>query len=173
MRYLLQSFVALCCCVGSSSLANAQVSGEAFSPRFEPNSVYLEILGNGVLYSVNYDRRFTDHVGGRLGFMIFSAESEDNPNERISVALIPVMVNFLVGTGSSRLELGIGPLFAAAAAETEEPETISGAGLGGVTTTFGYRYQPTDGGFVFRVGLTPFYSDGPQLWGGISVGYGF
>jgi hypothetical protein len=27
---------------------------------------------------------------------------------------------------------------------------------------------------LFRIGLTPFYSDGrPQMWGGVSLGYSF
>jgi hypothetical protein len=146
----------------------------AQAQNYSRNSVYVELGGNGLLYSVNYDRRFTDHFGGRAGFMIFGGESDELTDDQVSIAILPVMANYLVGLGSHRLELGVGLLFGVAGADTENFGTASTAGIGGVTTTFGYRYQPTGGGFLFRAGLTPFYSDGrPQLWGGVSVGYSF
>jgi hypothetical protein len=36
-------------------------SGEAYSK----NGVYLELLGTGLLYSVNYEHRFAEHWSGR------------------------------------------------------------------------------------------------------------
>ena len=142
--------------------------------NYSQNSVYLELGGNGLLYSVNYDRRFTDHFSGRAGFMIIGGQSEQPTDDQVSIAILPVMANYLVGSGSHRLELGAGLLFGMGGADTENYGSVTAAGIGGVTTTFGYRYQPVDGGFLFRAGLTPFYSAGrPQLWGGISVGYSF
>lgn len=144
--------------------------------RAEPpasNAVYLELLGNGALYTVNYDRRFADHWSGRIGFMVVTAQAEEPVNDEVGVAILPVMVNYLAGAGSHRLELGIGPLFGIVGGELEEYGGFAGVGLAGVTTTFGYRYQPPGGGFVFRIGLTPFYSGMPQLWGGLSLGYAF
>ncbi len=46
------------------------------------------------------------------------------------------------------------------------------------TATAGYRYVPTDGGFNFKAGFTPFLiSAGGQTtfvpWAGIAAGYGF
>jgi hypothetical protein len=38
----------------------------------------------------------------------------------------------------------------------------------------GYRYQPTNGGFLFRIGLTPwFHSGGAKISGGLSLGVAF
>jgi len=37
-----------------------------------PNSIYFEVLGNGGLYSFNYDKMFTESFGGRIGFMYLS-----------------------------------------------------------------------------------------------------
>lgn len=141
---------------------------------YSQNSVYVELLGNGIFYSVNYDRRFSNHFSGRAGFMVINGQSEQPTDDQIGVAILPVTGNYLAGSGSHRLELGAGLLFGVAGGDLEEYGTVSGAGVAGVTTTFGYRYQPLDGGFLFRVGLTPFYSDGrPQLWGGLSLGYAF
>jgi hypothetical protein len=145
------------------------------------NAVYLELGGNGIAYSVNYDRRFGNVWTGRAGFMIFEASGidESTGNEvDVSIAIIPVMANALVGKGTHRLELGIGPLFAMAGGDIEdanvgEVDEFSSAGLAGVTGTFGYRRQPADGGFVFRASLVPFYSGRPQLWAGLSFGWAF
>ena len=51
------------------------------------------------------------------------------------------------------------------------------------TGTLGYRRQPADGGFVFRIGLTPIYGFGTEeaaypekgffLSGGLSLGVSF
>lgn len=155
-------------------LASSGMPEQAKAQRYSQHSVYIELLGNGLLYSVNYDRKFTNHISGRAGFMIFGGESEEPTDDQIGIAIIPVMANYLVGSGSHRLELGAGPLFGVAGGELEEYGTVSGGGVGGITTTFGYRYQPVGGGFLFRIGLTPFYSAGrPQLWGGLSLGYAF
>jgi hypothetical protein len=145
------------------------------------NAAYFELGGNGILYSFNYDRRFNDTWTGRAGFMIVSANGidEDTGDEvDVDIAIIPLMINALVGRGTHRLELGIGPLFAIAGAQVEDAEVgdideFSAAGLAGVTSTFGYRRQPTNGGFVFRAALNPFYSGQPQLWAGLSVGWAF
>ena len=141
---------------------------------YAQNSIYVEGGGNALFYSINYDRRFSRHLSGRLGLMVAPGESSAAPADEAIVAIIPVMANYLVGTGSHRLELGGGPVVLAAAANTEAFGEFADAGLAGVTTTFGYRYQPLDGGFVFRIGVNPFYSDKRlQLWGGVSLGYAF
>ena len=69
----------------------------------------------------------------------------------------------------NKIELGFGIVYAAG-------EDFDGREFGGVnvTATFGYRYQPVNGGYIYRIGLTPFFIDGEfQLWGGISFGNAF
>lgn len=131
------------------------------------NSAYLELLGNTLIYSLNYDRKFTDHVSGRIGVMALGA------------MVVPVMANYLAGSGNHRLELGAGPMLVLAGdvdvdtgedgeEEIEDSEFLLG------TATFGYRYQPVYGGFVFRIGLTPIFTTGGGApWAGISFGYAF
>jgi hypothetical protein len=163
-------------------LAGAAATAAAQNPvPTAPNAVYFELGGNALLYSVNYDRRLNNTWTGRAGFMIVSAEGTDpDTGERaeVSIAIIPVMINALLGRGTHRLELGAGPLFGIGGGRIEDPEVgdvdeFSAAGLAGVTTTFGYRRQPLNGGFVFRAALNPFYSGKPQLWAGISAGWSF
>lgn len=141
--------------------------------EFARNSIFIELGGNGILYSLNYDRKFTDHVSGRIGGMGFAVRDDDT-DKRVGVLLFPTMVNYLLGNGSSRLELGAGLLWGFAAGEVESYGSFSGLGLAGVTTTVGYRLQPAKGGFNFRIGITPLITnEGFQPWGGLGFGFGF
>jgi hypothetical protein len=160
--------------------AHGDVAAQTVAPSAR-NAVYFELGGNAILYSVNYERRLTDTWSGRAGFMIVSASGvdEDTGDEvDVSLGIIPLMANALVGRGTHRLELGIGPLFLIGGGQIEDAEVgevdeFSAAGLAGVTSTFGYRRQPRDGGFLFRASLNPFYSEKLQLWAGLSVGVAF
>ena len=133
------------------------------APEMARDAVYFELLGNGLLYSINYDHRFTDVVSVRAGMMV------------MGLVASPVTVNALLGGGSHRLELGAGALLLAApgelAAVDQEMEDLRAVTA---TATVGYRFQPTRGGFVFRAGFTPILVDGAGLpWFGMSAGYAF
>jgi hypothetical protein len=153
------------------------------------NSLYAEGAGNGMIYSANYDRLLTESFGARVG-VSYTAPEE------VSIVTFPLMAYYLIGSGSSKLELGLGACVilqperqsVSFAGSTEDD--IKGNGVLG-TATVGYRYQRAEGGFVFRAGLTPFfgkfvhdisrggYEDVTEnvfrfkIWGGISVGYAF
>lgn len=131
------------------------------------NAVYLELLGNGIFYSINYDRRFGDAFGARAGLGGVG-----------NAGAVPITLNYLLGGTRHHLELGIGPLivYGPETFEDEQGDLVTGATTLAVlgTGTFGYRFQPDTGGFVFRIGLTPFFSTGGILpWAGLSLGYAF
>lgn len=141
------------------------------------NAIYLELGGNGLLYTLNYERTFAPEWSGRAGLFWFTVDAtgEQNTSASATLNLIPLTANYFVGE-SHRLELGGGPLLLRASASAEGPGLTvseSGFGLGG-TATVGYRYQQLDGGFLFRIGLTPiFTSNGFTPWAGLSLGYAF
>lgn len=163
--------------VFQSILAVILMAGMAFA--FTPsqshaqgakNAVYAELAGNALIYSVNYDRRFGQNFTGRLGVMRAGVGG-------VSFTNIPIMGNYLVGSGNHRFELGIGPQIFIVSIDVGNDSGFGfeedGTAFGG-TATIGYRYQPTDGGFVFRVGLTPSFSSAGFLpWAGLSLGYAF
>ncbi len=132
--------------------------------HFSQNAVYLEIFGPGYLYSVNYDHRISKNLGFRVGFTTWA-----------DMTGLPIAVNYLKGGPNSYLEIGLGL--------TPVDVTLSGRSfLGGghgknalwVTGTLGYRYQPQDEGFLFRIGFTPFWAyDAFVPFAGISLGYAF
>ena len=140
----------------------------------KPNSIYFEFIGNGVLYSINYDRLFTEDISGRIGLMYLSKLDwifftiDD-------IVIVPVTLNYLIGNGSNKFEIGAGIDYL----------SVSGGSIFGLhanaseskvfgTATIGYRYQQADGGFLFRIGFTPVFGEnGLQPLGGLSLGFTF
>ena len=152
-----------------ASAGSAAAQGRALPAA--PNAMYVELLGNGGLYSLNYDRLLTPRVAARVGFMGLGAATDSVSG---GVIAAPLMVSYLFGEGNSHLETGVGVMLAAGAIDDVadfEDESFSGA-IG--TATIGYRYQRPGGGFVFRVGVTPLFdTTGIAPWIGLSLGYGF
>jgi hypothetical protein len=142
-----------------------------------PNSIYLEFLGNTGLYSINYDRLFSEDVGIRIGFMYFESDYAIFFKD-IELIFIPITLNYLAGSGDHKFELGGGPAlvfghFKLTFFGLGESDLIDANGIVG-TATIGYRYQPVDGGFLFRIGFTPWFGFGefyPSA--GISLGISF
>lgn len=138
------------------------------------NSAYVELLGSGGMYSVNYDRLLTNWAGARIGFSYFNPRDPGFTNE--SVMTIPVMLNVFVGDGNSRFEFGAGILYLSVSGNYEflsSGSTLDASAIW-ITTAIGYRYQPTDGGFLFRVNFTPIFGAGHVMpFAGISAGVAF
>lgn len=154
----------------SASLESAAGREEPSAPSAK-NAFYVELLGNGLLYSVNFDRLVTPHVSARGGLMFMRAE--DNEENSVEVAVAPVVVSYLFGEGNGRFEAGLGVGLATATIDEVDWDTDKANGVYG-TGVLGYRYQPLKGGVVFRAGLTPiFTTDQFTPWFGLSVGYAF
>ncbi len=141
--------------------------------REAKNAIYVSLLGTGLIYSVNYDRMLSDKVGFRLGFSTISVTStEPGDDDNVSLKTFPLTLNYLMGSGKHQLELGAGVVIVSVSGDIDEG-AFEGSGVAG-TGTFGYRFQPQDGGFVFRLVLTPLFgSGGFAPWGGLSLGYSF
>ncbi len=137
--------------------------------REAKNAIYVSLGGTGLFYSVNYDRMLSDKVGFRLGFSTFYVFA--------AVRTFPVTLNYLLGSGSHQLELGAGAVIVNVSESEIFEFLFEGEGSGvAVTGTFGYRLQPQDGGYVFRLVLTPlfgYFDSGFIPWFGVSLGYSF
>jgi hypothetical protein len=145
-------------------------SQEAVQSR---NSVFMEALGNGGLFSINYERGFASSVYGRLGFGSWTSQFMGSDTK---MTTFPVMVSYFTGHGKSHAELGGGILLGSA------KDDIGSNSILDLTSFIGYRYQSPGRGILFRVGLTPFLSldneanypdKGFFLSGGVSIGYHF
>ena len=136
------------------------------------NSMYLESGGNCLAFSVNYDRLLSPRFGFRIGMFAFAL-----PYVSTEAAFsTTLMGNYFIGSESHKLEIGLGVYIANhefSGPLWEDGPTVHISEVAG-TGTVGYRYQPPDGGLMFRLGLTPFFAAPgvvPNL--GFSVGYAF
>lgn len=121
------------------------------------NSVFLEVLGNGGLYSVNYDRKLSDHAALRIGVGAWAADDLFLGGEaRKELVTVPVAASWLFGTGRGRLEVGAGVLLGRQTQDVPFEDGSTSSAFASLTGTIGYRYQPAAPGFIFRAGFTPF-----------------
>ncbi len=146
-----------------------------------PNAIYLEILGSGLVPSINYDRMignsFAVRVGvGYLPLGTVVSDSADGPISA-SITTVPVGLSWFPFSGpnsapASKLEIGVSAFYANVVAKSfSNTAAGSGIGFGGI---LGYRLEPSDGGFLLRVALTPWdLLNHFQMYGGISLGWCF
>jgi hypothetical protein len=155
--------------------------------RDATSSLFVEGGGPGLLYSINYELLFDDDYGIRAGFgyQSLSANGSSGGGAPVSLFTVPILANYLVSFGSSALELGGGAtIIKSNGAANGNGLAVSEAGtvvLG--TAILGYRYQPADGGFQFRIGIEALVGKGLALsnpdpnkigvlpWGYVSIGF--
>jgi hypothetical protein len=141
------------------------------------NALYLEGLGAGFLYSINYERLVTDAVAVRLGFSYLSVSASATSGgmtETASASLVtvPITVSYV---GVRHLELGGGmSILHASGSASGVGVNASGSGflpLG--TAMVGYRLHPEGGpGFQFRVGGMGMMGKGLSLGASDPGGFG-
>jgi hypothetical protein len=141
------------------------------------NSVFLEAGGPGLYYSLNYERIFDDDLGIRLGFSyrpLSAAVASGGSSASPGLITLPILANWLLSYGTSTVEIGGGAtLVRADGAGSANGLAVSGPGTTVLWTgTLGYRRQPMDGGFQFRVGIEALVGKGlgvnnpdPNQWG--------
>jgi len=135
------------------------------------NAFFLEGGGPGLLYSINYERRIETDFGLRIGvsYQSFSASASSGgsiSSASASFVTVPVIASYLgLRSGNHILELGAGgtAIYASGSA-SGTGIAASGSGMTALgTAIIGYRRQPLDGGFQFRVGLEALMGKGLAL----------
>jgi hypothetical protein len=149
-----------------------------------PNALSFEALGNGLVYSLSYERFLGDWdawpIGFRAGASFFTYKISDAAGSgNLTLATLPLLASYYVGPARHKLQLGLGATLLYVSASSDAAGVKyegSDTGLGiAATGVVGYRYLPPGGGFVFGAGFTPLLraSKGFLPWGGLSVGYSF
>lgn len=164
-------------CLGCIPSLFGQRSFRSFDSDFAYNkAVYLELGGNGLIYSFNYDMRLQrgrqDGVGFKIGLGGLGGQVSSNGDTgRAGYLAIPATFNYLLGKRRHALEMGFGATFFHASAGTDfGNDVVSGSALL-PHANLGYRYQALNDGFTFRLTLTPFIGVAP--FAGISFGFNF
>jgi len=175
-KYALKTLISVLTITGSL-LAGSSANGQTSNDSLKRNAVYIELFGQGILYSVNYDYRIKENIALRAGLTTYGI----NFFSKTNVTGFPMMLNYLSGKRKGHFEAGIGFMPLLVTEETgwfsweddEKKQSESAVGFIG-NINLGYRYQPRTGGFIFRINFTPLIFQ-EQLWpfGGISFGYGF
>lgn len=163
--------------LGGNSVLYSQPFERPSTYEIPKQSIYLELGGNGIFYSLNYDVLFKNGYGIRLGGSYLYSSfgrtigGERGPYSRIgeSNALIGVVMGQkMFGDTSSKFEMGAGFMFGTIY-DAENWDYIKPPGL---TFSAGYRLFPDDPGkFTFKAAFTPIIDrDGFHPRFGISLG---
>jgi hypothetical protein len=152
--------------------------------RKAENAIFLEGLGAGIFYSLNYERLFFDQMSVRIGagFMSVSASS-GGTSANATVVTIPITINYVgLYSGWHGLDLGAGTTLIVLSGAASVPGA-SGSTSGVVPTGVGfvgYRLHPVGGpGFQLRIGAEVIVatngagSVAAQPWGHLSLGAAF
>ena len=159
----------LCLALSITAFAQKAPTEKRFSPKAQ--QVYVEALGAGVLYSINYDQRLFYKENG-LGIRIGASRYKGDGGENRST--VPVQLNYLFGNAGRYFELGVGTTYGGGKDVSNE---TSGDFIG--TATIGYRRQPYQTkGLTWRLALTPLFVFQPNdlivlPWIGGSLGFRF
>jgi hypothetical protein len=129
--------------------------------RTASNNFFLEGGGPGLIYSLNYERILEQDFGLRVGFSYqsFTATASSGGSSgsaSVSFVTVPVIASYLgVSSGNHVLELGAGGTAVYASGSASGTGlAASGSGMMALgTALIGYRRQPVNGGFQFRVGV--------------------
>ena len=178
MRILASFFLLLFC--------SLSVQGQDIvdNPR-RNKAVFIELFGNGIGGTVNFDTRLAKGAQGGHGIRVGIGGYPNLRNVDVlgnsntaSLISLPISYNYLLGRRRSAFEAGAGvtPIFSKVRATringtTFEETDATVAGFANI----GYRYQPIHSGFVFRFTWTPALTNEGFFpsWFGISFGYGF
>ncbi|MCB0746420.1 MAG: hypothetical protein KDC90_03060, partial [Ignavibacteriae bacterium] len=133
------------------TISSIQIFAQSPEKKFK-NNFYFELFGNGFLGSFNYERILGESSILKMG-LGYVPNIENSSISAEQVILIPIDYIHLYSFNKNvKLDIGIGVTF------QFMDENYGGKDEVLINGTFGYRYQPTNGGFLFRISITPFYS---------------
>lgn len=115
------------------------------------SAAWIEMLGNGGLYSLNAETYIAESVVVRAGFASWNTQDlfYYGANDRYITA--PLTTSYVRGSGDSKLETGLGLMFGRSSTNSDGGATFVNA-----TAIFGYRYEPADRRVIYRIVATPF-----------------
>jgi len=163
--------------VDAASIAEAEQADDTDTRSPAKNGLFLEGLGPGILYSLNYERLVIDELAVRLGFSYWSVtasatSSAGSAEASASFFTVPMTVTYV---GLRGLEVGGGmTLMHASGAGSTVGASASGSGFAPLGTLLvGYRLHPVgSAGFQFRVGGMAMMGEGLSLSADNPGGFG-
>ncbi len=183
MKILIFLFLFFCIFQNGLSQSNKD------SLKLPRHHVFLEIGGNGLLYSLNYEYRFAKAFVVRAGgAYLYLQEKTTEKNQHI--ASLPITVSYLLNLCQQQhyVEVGGGAMLFLSSGTISSYKATTDF-FPNLTAIIGYRYQPIRKHWSCKVAFTPYYgmsslinSQGEafnlignrlQFWGGVGIGYQF
>lgn len=147
------------------------ISNTAKSQTIESkNAVYVEFLGKGLYYSINYERNIFEiseklSVQGSVGFSLFPGLTDI---EKSTDFLMPLELNLRYNMGSHNIVAGYGttfwsysvydiPITAENASQQPIEPVLKKTKEWFAHMVLEYRYQKPDGGLMFKAGWSPLF----------------
>ncbi len=140
-----------------------------------PTSVFAELLGRGLLYTVGLEQVVSEDLAVGVGFS--SAKTERNGVDGVTAKLIPVYMNYYFK------KQGSSPFVTAGADVVLNSSDVRGntSNVGNlrmpsdaILPTAGIGFESrTDQGFLFRVAAYALVGDIVKPWLGFTFGHGF
>lgn len=158
------------------AVANSAFADSGGSSAMErPNSLSFELLGRGLLYSLNYDREVTPEIGVGFGLSFWKVGAHDADNkhyEATRITIVPIYLDYyFYNNRGNRFYVNGGLDMISAKFSDSAFTNDSDSGVYFVAGT-GYEYRG-DNGFLFRGTLYLFFAGDIHLWPGLSLGYSF
>jgi len=128
-------------------------------------TLYIELLGNGIYYSINVDKILVitknQKCHGRIGFSYLGDRY-----------LLPLSYTFNFGKNNAHFEIGSG-ITPGWMNINEDDQKIRGPIIYFIPLIIGYRHQKPKGGFMFNVRLMPLVvsNDYRGYLFGLGIGY--
>jgi len=148
-------FIMFCSLTVNAQVNTSDSTATSDNTANKYNSVFVELGGNGLYYTVNYDRlfKFSDYIyiSRRVG-LHYSNNLLGNNYRFIG---IPLEISGLIPISDRHfLEIGAGITILNRLKNSDNHnETLAILAL-----RAGFRYQRPNGGFFFKAGFTPLYN---------------
>lgn len=144
-----------------------------------PNAIGVELLGQGVLYSLFFDRVLNDDLAAGFGYGVAPTKTAAGGDTGVSAVLIPVHVNYYFTRDQGSLYATGGVTIVANPGEiqgTQSKLSISELRYSDspILPVVGIGYENRgDMGFLFRGTAYAIVADTVSPWIGFSFGYAF
>lgn len=158
----------------STILLFSSAYGQSEQKSEPKNSIFVEALGHGFLYSLNYERVIFGNskltTSGQIGVSYYGKQVDIIP------LWVPISVNqSLKIRGNNYLEAGIGRMFRNDIEEREDGTFDDNYQFQTWIFRLGYKYYSKNNNWLFKIAYTPIFQDKSDFvnWAGLGFGYRF
>jgi hypothetical protein len=132
----------------------------------QPNLVGVELLGRGLIYSVNYERNLTQRTGLGVGVAYWSID-------KAHITIVPLFASWNPIGDRHSLYLAAGTTLVNGRENSFWFDNSESGFVAAATSSVGYQYR-SPGGFVIRPALNILLSrHGNIAWPGLTIGRRF